>query len=125
MSIALVKGVHMGCAVLSFSLFFVRGIWMLTAPQRLRTPWVRVLPHGVDTVLLLSAVTLAFMSHQYPGVDAWLTAKVVALLVYIGLGLVAFRFGRNKRTRGIAWIAALLVFIYIVAVARSRIVWPF
>ena len=115
----------MSCAVLSLSLFFVRGIWMLTAPQRLRTPWVRVLPHGVDTVLLLSAVTLAFMSHQYPGVDAWLTAKVVALLVYIGLGLVAFRFGRNKRTRGIAWIAALLVFIYIVAVARSRIVWPF
>jgi len=125
LSIALIKGVHMSCAVLSFSLFFVRGIWMLTAPQRLRTPWVRVLPHGVDTVLLLSAVTLAFMSHQYPGVDAWLTAKVVALLVYIGLGLVAFRFGRNKRTRGIAWIAALLVFIYIVAVARSRIVWPF
>jgi len=125
MSFVLIKGVHMGCAVLSVSLFFMRGIWMLTAPQRLRMAWVRVLPHGVDTVLLLSAVTLALMSHQYPGVDNWLTAKVVALLLYIGLGLVAFRFGRSKRTRGIAWVAALLVFMYIVAVARSRIVWPF
>lgn len=125
MSIVIIKGVHVGCAVLSFSLFFVRGIWMLTAPQRLRTPWVRVLPHGVDTVLLLSAVTLTLMSHQYPGVDNWLTAKVVALLAYIGLGLVAIRFGGSKRIRGIAWVAALLVFMYIVAVARSRIVWPF
>jgi uncharacterized membrane protein SirB2 len=125
MSIVIIKGVHMGCAVLSVSLFFVRGIWMLTTPQRLRTLWGRVLPHGVDTVLLLSAVTLALMSHQYPGIDNWLTAKVVALLVYIGLGLVAFRFGRSKRTRAIAWATALLVFMYIVAVARSRIVWPF
>ena len=125
MSFALIKAVHMSCAALSFLLFFVRGIWIQTAPQRLRSTWARILPHSIDTVLLLSAVTLAFLSHQYPGVDAWLTAKIVALLIYIGLGLVAFRFGRGKGVRIIAWVCALLVFMYIVAVALTKSVWPF
>ncbi|MBI5461192.1 MAG: SirB2 family protein [Gammaproteobacteria bacterium] len=125
MSYGWIKVVHMSCAALSFGLFLTRGVWMLRAPQRLRQMWVRVLPHIVDSVLLLSAVVLAVRSRQYPGVDAWLTAKVVALLSYIALGMVAFRFARGRRARATAWVSALLVFGYIVAVARSRNVWPF
>lgn len=119
-----IKLVHMSCAALSFGLFFTRGVWMLRAPQRLRQAWVRVLPHVIDTTLLLSAVALAVRSRQYPGVDTWLTAKVVALLGYIALGLVAFRFGRDRRVRTTAWAAALVVFVYIVAVALTRNAWP-
>jgi uncharacterized membrane protein SirB2 len=125
MSYALIKLTHMSCAAVSFGLFFLRGVWMLRAPQRLRRVWVRVLPHIIDTTLLLSAVMLALRSRQYPGVEAWLTAKVVALLLYIALGLVAFRFGRTRPTRTLAWVGALGVFLYIVAVARTRTAWPF
>jgi uncharacterized membrane protein SirB2 len=125
MSYALIKLTHMSCAAVSFGLFFLRGVWMLRAPQRLRRVWVRVLPHIIDTTLLLSAVMLALRSRQYPGVEAWLTAKVVALLLYIALGLVAFRFGRTRPTRTLAWLGALGVFLYIVAVARTRNAWPF
>lgn len=124
MSYALIKLVHMSCAALSFGLFFLRGVWMLRAPHRLRLRWVRVLPHVIDTTLLLSALALAILSRQYPGVDAWLTAKVAALLVYIALGLLAFRFGRTRTTRSLAWVSALGVFMYIVAVARTRAVLP-
>lgn len=122
---ALVKIAHISSVVLSFGLFFLRGIWMQCAPQRMQSRWVRILPHIIDTVLLTSAVTMVIMSRQYPGVEPWLTAKVVALLVYIYLGLVAFRFGRDQRVRRIAWGSALLMFMYIVAVALSRSVWPF
>ena len=125
MSYALIKLTHMSCAAVSFGLFFLRGVWMLRAPQRLRRVWVRVLPHIIDTALLLSAVILALRSRQYPGVEAWLTAKVVALLLYIALGLVAFRLGRTRPTRTLAWLGALWVFLYIVAVARTRNAWPF
>lgn len=117
---ALIKIVHISSVVLSFGLFFLRGIWMFNAPQRMRARWVRVLPHVIDTVLLVSAVTMVIMSRQYPGAESWLTAKIVALLVYIGLGLVAFRFGRDQRVRRIAWASALLVFAYIVGVALTR-----
>jgi uncharacterized membrane protein SirB2 len=125
MSYALIKLTHMSCAALSFGLFFLRGVWLLNAPQRLRQMWVRVLPHVIDATLLLSAITLVVRSRQYPGIDAWLTAKVAALLVYIGFGLIAFRFGRSRSARVLAWLSALGVFMYIVAVARTRNAWPF
>lgn len=125
MSYTLIKLTHMSCAALSFGLFFLRGVWLLRAPRRLRQAWVRVLPHVVDTALLLSALALAVRSRQYPGVEAWLTAKVAALLVYIALGSIAFRFGRSKSARMAAWLGALGVFLYIVAVARTRNAWPF
>lgn len=124
MSYALIKLVHMSCAALSFSLFFLRGVWMLRAPERLQQRWVRIAPHVIDTTLLGSAVTLAVLSRQYPGVENWLTAKVVALLVYIALGMVALRRGRTRGARTVAWLAALAVFGYIVAVARTRSAWP-
>lgn len=124
MSYALVKLVHMSTAALSFGLFFLRGIWMLQAPARLQTRWVRIVPHVVDTVLLASAVTLAVWSRQYPVAQDWLTAKVLALFVYIALGTVALRRGRSRAVRILAWIGALGVFVYIVAVARTRASWP-
>lgn len=124
MSYALIKTTHLTCAALSFSLFFLRGMWMLYAPQRLRALWVRVLPHVIDTVLLGSAITLAVLSRQYPLELPWLTAKLVALLVYIGLGTVALKRGRTRAIRAGAWIAALCVFGYIVAVAYTRNPWP-
>jgi len=115
-----VKSVHVLSAALSITLFVLRGAWMLQGSARLRRRWVRIVPHVVDTVLLGSAVALAWMSRQYPLVEPWLTAKVVGLLVYIGLGLVALRFGRSRRVRLWAWLAAIAVFAYIVAVAVTR-----
>lgn len=124
MSFALIKTAHVGCAVLSFGLFFLRGIWMLYTPQRLGQLWVRILPHVIDTVLLASAIALAVLSRQYPGALPWLTAKLVALLVYIGLGTVALKRGRTRGIRMLAWFAALGTFGYIVAVAYTRRAWP-
>jgi uncharacterized membrane protein SirB2 len=58
-------------------------------------------------------------------VDAWLTAKVIALLLYIGLGFVALRYGQSKTIRLSAWIIAQLVFTYIMLVAINHNPWPF
>lgn len=82
--------------------------------------WVRIAPHVIDTVLLASAIALALMLRQYPFVADWLTAKILALVVYIGLGLMALRFARARRTQLFAWLAAQAVFIYIVAVALTH-----
>ena len=118
------KHLHISCVVLSGSLFALRGWWMLQAPHRLQQRWVRVLPHGIDTLLLASAVSLAVWSGQYPLAQDWLTAKVLALLVYIALGSVALKHGRTRTVRAWAWVAALLVFAYIVATAlRKQVMW--
>lgn len=116
----LTKIVHELCALGSFALFAVRGVWMLRGSSQLSRRWVKILPHVIDTLLLASAVALTLMLHQYPLTHAWLSAKLVALLVYIGLGMVALRFGKTRRVRATAWIGALAVFLYIVSVALSH-----
>ena len=124
MSYLAIKYVHVGAVIVSFSLFFLRGLWMMAAPEKLAARWVRVVPHVIDTVLLVSAIALAVMTAQYPFVQSWLTAKVLALLLYILLGTVAIRHGRTRRVRIVAWILALVVFGYMVAVARTRFAFP-
>jgi uncharacterized membrane protein SirB2 len=124
MSILLLKAVHIACIFTSYSLFFLRGIWSFRGLPVIHTRWVKIVPHVVDTCLLASAVALAFSIHQYPFVDSWLTAKVVGLLIYIVLGMIALRYGKNKNVRISAWLAAQAVFFYIVLVAMNHEVIP-
>jgi uncharacterized membrane protein SirB2 len=119
------KHFHMGCAALSGSLFLLRGTWMLRASSMLQAKWVRIAPHVVDTLLLASAIGLAVWSHQYPGQQPWLTAKVLALLGYIVLGTIALKRGRTNGQRQAAFAAALALFAYIVMVAVTKQPLPF
>ncbi|MCH8503949.1 MAG: SirB2 family protein [Ectothiorhodospiraceae bacterium] len=120
-----IKTVHQASAGLSLALFILRGIWMLGWPALLQWKPARIVPHVVDTGLLVSAVMLAWMAQQYPFVHGWLTAKVVALVIYILLGTIALKRGPNKLVRLLAGIAAIATFGYILAVAFSKQVVPF
>ena len=114
------KIVHVGSVVATYVLFFTRGIWLLSGSERLHHRWVRILPHAIDTLLLTSALGLIWITGQYPGAQTWLNIKITALVLYILLGLSAFRWCQSYRTKVAAWIAAQLVFFYIVAVALFR-----
>ena len=116
----LLKLLHMSCAFLSIGGFTLRGYWMLTDNSRLRLRATRVLPHMVDTLLLGSAIGMLVIWQVNPLSLNWLSAKIIALLVYIGLGMVAFRFGATRRLRQVAFGLALLTAAYIVAVAYTK-----
>lgn len=120
MDYALLKMIHVGSVILSYSLFFLRGIWLMQDSANLRQRWVKILPHVIDTALLTSAILLAVAIQQNPLDNSWLTAKVTGLLLYIGLGMIALRFGKTRKTKITAWIAAQCVFIYIVLVALTK-----
>lgn len=115
-----VKHLHITFAVLSGSFFVLRGLWMLNDSALLRRRWVKVVPHVVDTLLLGSALVMVFWSGQYPFVKPWLTAKVLALVLYIVLGTLALKRGKTRGVRTFALLAALATFFYIVAVALTR-----
>ena len=112
--------VHLSAVALSGAFFLLRGIWMLAESPLLTAKPVRILPHIIDTVLLISAFTLAYFIGSYPFFEPWLTAKFIALFVYIGLGMVALKRGKTKSIRSIALVAALLTFAYIATVAVTR-----
>lgn len=120
MSFLLLKTLHISCAALSFALFFLRGIWSLNNAPVMQQRWIKIVPHVNDTLLLATAIALAYTIGQYPFVDSWLTAKVFALLLYIVLGSIALKRSRSKPTRRYAWLAALAVFGYIVLVAINH-----
>ncbi len=114
------KFIHQSAVAVSFAGFFARGIGMLRDAPWIRQRVARTLPHVVDTVLIVSAIWLAWLLRVSPTNAPWLAAKIAGLLVYIALGMVALRFGRTKATRAAAWCAALLTFGYIVSVALTK-----
>ncbi len=125
MSYMLLKHLHMSFAGISFALFFLRGIWSFRDSPVMRQRWIKVVPHVADTLLLTSALMLAYTIGQYPFVDGWLTAKFFGLVLYIVLGSVALKHGRSRTARIAAWFGALTVFSYIVLVASRHDPLPF
>ena len=119
------KYVHIACVILSGSGYLIRGIGMMRESSWLRKKWVRVLPHIIDTTLLVSAILLALQIRQYPFVHGWLTAKVLALVAYIVIGAVGLKYGKTKKIRVTAWLVAMSIFLYIVLVALTRQVLPY
>ena len=93
----------MGCAFLSIAGFTLRGYWMLTDSPLLRRRLSKVLPHMIDTLLLASAVGMLLIWQLSPLQSDWLMAKIIALLVYVGLGMVALRFGKSRMAKVNAW----------------------
>ena len=121
---ATLKLVHQACALLSITGFTVRGGLMLAGSSLLRRPWMRTWPHLIDTLLLVSGIWMAVNLQLHPGNSPWLAAKLIALLLYIGLGFFALRLGKTRRIRTGAFIAALACFGYIGLVALTRSALP-
>ncbi|WJW75457.1 SirB2 family protein [Thiohalobacter sp. IOR34] len=118
------KFLHLGCVALTLGLFLLRGLWMLQASPRLQQRWVGILPHVVDSTLLAAAIGMLLVARMSPLDHPWLLAKITALVVYVLLGSIALKRGASRQVRLRAWLAALLVFGYIVSVAVSKSVLP-
>jgi uncharacterized membrane protein SirB2 len=117
---ATIKLVHQSAVAVSVTGFFVRGVASFAGAGWVRSRAAKSLPHVVDTVLLLSALTLAWMLRLTPGAAPWLLAKIVGLVVYVGFGVVALRPGGSLAVRVTAWVAALATVGWIVSVAMTK-----
>ena len=125
MDFTLIKQLHLTTIAITLALFVLRGFWMMVDSSLLQARWVRIVPHINDALLLTSGIALAVLMQQYPLVHGWLTAKFFALILYIVLGTIALKRGKTRGQRITAWIAALLVFGYMVAVAHAHAPFPF
>jgi uncharacterized membrane protein SirB2 len=112
-----IRTLHVAAVAASIASFAFRGGLMLARSRWLESRFLRVAPHVIDTVLLASAVSLTLIIQQYPFVNGWLTAKLLALVIYIVLGSIAIRRGRTRGVRIAALAAALLTVGYIVGTA--------
>ena len=116
----LIKNLHALAAVVTITGFVLRGYWMVTDSGKLQHRITRTAPHIVDTIFLLSGITLLVMLSLNPFSQSWLVAKFTGLIAYVLLGTVAIRRGGTLQIRVIAFVGALSVFAYIVGVALSK-----
>jgi len=115
-----IKHVHIAAVLASVLLFSLRGVAMLAGSSLANAAPVRWLSYGIDTTLLTAALMLLAVLHLNPVTTPWLALKLVLLVVYIVLGVMALRRGRTRVRRALWLLAALAVFGYMYGEARMH-----
>lgn len=115
MDYSALKHSHAGLAYLTVILFVVRFALFYVSPKWRSNKVLKIVPHIIDTLLLVFAIMLCIELSQYPLVNGWLTAKVIGLLAYIGFGVVAIR-----KAKASAFAGALLSYAYVFGVAKYK-----
>ncbi len=86
---------------------------------------VRRVAEGIDSFLFLSGAGLIWVTDQLPWQEGWLGIKLILLLFYILLGMVAFHWAKGRAQKAVAWIAALAIFSWMIVIALAKSPWPF
>lgn len=113
----IIKYIHIILVVTSVALFQLR-FWR----KKLDTKFYRVLPHIIDTLLLISGISLAWLVGFSPMNSSWLLFKLVAVVMYILFGAMAMR--SDGVIKWITYFAATLTVVYILLVANLKTPWP-
>lgn len=122
-----VKNFHIVIITVSIALFILRFLWKWADAAIMQQRWVKIVPHIVDTFMLISGIWLVFITHFYPLTPqgSWLTEKLFGVIIYIGLGMMALGSGksgsRSQKTRWVAFILALGCLYLIVKLALTKI----
>ncbi len=114
------KHLHLTAVGLSILFFVFRFIWSQFDASSLSKKWVKILPHVIDTVLLASAIWLCILLSQYPFVNAWLTFKVIGVVLYIVFGLFALKKAKTTLGKWGFFVAALGVLMATAMVAVTK-----
>lgn len=106
----LLKHLHVLLALISGLGFALRGFIRLVLDRPLAHPMMRIGPHVVDTLLLASGIALWVIMAYSPIAMGWFGLKLIAVVVYILLGVVAFRMA-NRQAALMVYLLALATFL--------------
>lgn len=112
-----IKHLHATAAIVSIVLFIIRAVWSVKGSPRLQSGFARIAPHIIDTILLLAGIYLASVVGWH---QPWIAAKIVGLVLYIGIGTLAIKRGKTPASRAAAAVVAVLIFAHIVSVAVTK-----
>ncbi len=115
----MIKSIHLIFIFSSFISFTGRIALSVFKPQLLQNKAIKIAPHIIDTVLLISGISLVFQGNWLQAEYGWIISKFILLLAYIALGVMAMRLSGPKRWA--AFLAAVIcfIFIFIIAIAKQ------
>lgn len=112
-----IKNLHVFMVLLSGGLFALRGLGVLLGgrwPLALPLRWTS---YAIDTTLLTAALMLLTILPWAVFANGWLAMKVGLLVVYVVLGVLAFK---RERLRPLFYAAALLTYGWMISIARTH-----
>jgi uncharacterized membrane protein SirB2 len=115
-----IKAVHVATVLASGALFAVRGALVLAGSRWGMAAPVRMLSYGIDSVLFTAAMMLLVVLRMNPAGHPWLGLKIGLLVVYVVLGSFALKRGRTPRVRAACYVAALLLYAWMIGIARAH-----
>lgn len=111
--------IHIIFVLLSFISFAVRVALSEFKPEILTVKVFKIAPHVIDTLLLVSGITLVLNGGWIAsGNYGWILSKFMVLLAYIGFGVLTMRSTGTKRWGAFA--GALVCYGYILTVAITK-----
>ncbi len=113
------KHAHMTLVIISIVLFIIRGGAKVCQSTRFTQKWLRIVPHILDSLLLISGIGLTVIIAQYPFSDHWLTVKMLLLVGYIVLGMKTMKSTHILQQRTY-FAAALCCVLLLVMVAKTH-----
>ena len=111
---------HVVTVVLSGTLFAVRGVFVQKGASWPMIGPLRYLSYAIDTCIVITAALLLIVLPASVYANGWLAMKLVLLVVYIVLGSIALKRGRTLGARRIGFVAALCVFLTMLAIAHTH-----
>lgn len=114
-----IKHLHLTFVALALLVFIIRGVLLFINSTLLNKKILKIAPHIINTIMLVSGIVLAVKMGMQPGEQPWLMAKIIGLIIFIILGVGAFKV-RHPLVQKILWVDALVVFVYIVSVAITK-----
>lgn len=114
----MIKLIHLIFIMTSLASFIARIAFSVFKPDILQNKIIKIAPHIIDTILLVSGITLIIQGNWLEGEYGWIISKFILLLGYIALGVMAMRMKGAKRW--LAFTAAIACFVYIFVIAITK-----
>lgn len=113
----LLKNLHLLIALASGLGFALRGYIRLVRQQPLASPMIRIGPHVIDTLLLVSGIALWVLTGL--SLWSWFGLKLLLVVAYIAIGVSAFRASQANSGKAL-FAVAVLAFIAAAAVSFAK-----
>ena len=115
-----IKWLHIVMVLCSGSLFALRGTAVLAGARWAMAAPLRFLSYAIDTTLLTAALMLVTVLPSAMFANGWLLVKLCLIAVYVVLGSFALKRGRTPAMRMACFFAALLVYGFVLGIARAH-----
>lgn len=115
----MLKHLHLLFVVLAVASFPIRLAAAEYKPELLQQTWLKIAPHMLATLLLLTGIGLVFQGNWLEGEFGWIIAKVVAMLGYIGLGVLAMHNQGPRRWQMTGGAVLCLIYIFSAAISKK------